>query len=186
MYPKAPGPKIRSESVSCTMQWDFHCILNRKTANSAEFRFTIQNQRSSSSSTSTVIRSCTGTGTVKNPGHWGTEIVRHDVRSGRELLLAGTYVPVGTLRKSGQCGVGGRTEARRRGVDRMHLMVDCLDAVGSAGALPLVGGLEVFTKKGSILRIPPKKESYRRIDVSSYRRIVVSSYRRRTVHMRHR
>eukprot|EP01043_Picozoa_sp_COSAG02_P037256 COSAG02_NODE_2782_length_8037_cov_15.993827_3_plen_180_part_00 len=41
----------------------------------------------------------------------------------------------------------------------------------------------VFTKKGSIFRISPKKD---RIVVSSYRRIVVSSYRRRTVHMWHR
>ena len=42
--------------------------------------------------------------------------------------------------------------------------------------------IRVFTKKGSIFRISPKKD---RIVVSSYRRIVVSSYRRRTVHMRH-
>ena len=42
-------------------------------------------------------------------------------------------------------------------------------------------GVRVFTKKGSILRISPKKD---RIVVSSYRRIVVSSYRRRTVLLR--
>ena len=39
--------------------------------------------------------------------------------------------------------VGGRRRGDE-GFDRMHLMVDCLDAVGSAGALPLVGGLGVL------------------------------------------